>query len=1238
MIRILKQFALVLAVLMLGGTAIAQVASAELHVMVKDSNGAVVKGATITVRSAATNFDRTQTQNVEGEYPIHSLPPGHYEVTVEAPGFAKALLSNVTVTVGQIAELPVMMQVAAVSETVNVSSEAEMIETQRSSSATTIEQQRIENLPINGRNYINFALTNSKLSRDTAPSIGAAPTSGLNVSGQRARNNQVNVDGMDAVDNSTNGIKSTVSQDAVQEFQLITNSYAAEYGRASGGIVNIITKGGTNALHGSAFGYLRNRNLQATNPFSTIKDPAYTRFQGGFTIGGPIKKDRTFFFLSYENTRRHESGYTSIGQNNFGLSQKADFSQYIGFLTQQPIPAGTFMLPVDAAQAPFMAPVAAQFNQLLAAYAGTGNAAYLSQAKSLAGAMTMVGTSGVVATTGVNPFTSLLGLPKTFAYLGATTPLGGLLPLATPASYATLNSLVGNFPIFEGTSVGSLRLDHSLTRNQQLNFRVGASPSTADGIQVNGQGPQSFGQSSWSRSSEQQFRDFSISAQHNWTIGSTKVNELRYQFSRRGLLYTYSRSAPGASNVAVNIPGVAFFGREPFSFVQRVEKRNQFTDNFTWTVGKHTFKFGGDVNYLPLVADFTVNFGGIYNFGSVALPGLPFQLDPVQAYGAGLPQNFIQGVGNPHDEFSNKTLGVFGQDSWRITHNLTLNYGVRYDVEWSPTFPGETALQRSADAALGVVKGIPRDYNNFAPRAGFAWDPMGNGKTVVRGAYGIFYDHPLLGLAFDSDVADGTQAPQIVLFGGSPGSCAGSNALNAGNTFTGFYANCGPASALNFLGQEQRFNPAPNAPTAWANQGFLTAGPGGGPLGLTMQPFGFPTGHDFVYSYANQVNFGIERDLGHNMALSVEYNFAGGRHLNRPINVNAVHTDLLVQNWKIAMNDPNLTPAQKATFAQDPRFVTTPTGLPLSQYTVGGQTFTYVIPATVSFFRPSGVNIGLIPFNTTPSPVNPYYVLRQYLNAVGIPDLGPIPFSDMPSNLSSGSSVYHGLTTNLRKRFAKNYEFLASYTWSHAIDDSTDLESPLSPQNNYNPSADRSNSLFDQRHRFVFSGVYKTGSLFKSNGFAHAIFSDWTFAPIIEVSSGRPFNIVTGVDSNYDFGTTTDRPMIASSAIKDSCGNTAVASKYSPGGFFIPACFIDGTTTGNLKRNAGTKPYTIFNDLRVARDIRLGERFKMEGIVDIFNIANKFNVADVNPIWNQAGQPTAAFDPRQFQLALRITF
>jgi hypothetical protein len=240
----------------------------------------------------------------------------------------------------------------------------------------------------------------------------------------------------------------------------------------------------------------------------------------------------------------------------------------------------------------------------------------------------------------------------------------------------------------------------------------------------------------------------------------------------------------------------------------------------------------------------------------------------------------------------------------------------------------------------------------------------------------------------------------------------------------------------------------------------------------------------------------------------------------------------------------------------------------------------------------------------------------------------------MPANFSSGSSVYHGLTANLRKRFGQHYEFLASYTWSHAIDDSTDLQSPLSPQDNHNPGADRSTSLFDQRHRFVFSGVYQSGRL--GNGFARKLFSDWTIAPMIEVVSGRPFNIITGADRNFDFGTTTDRPLTVASGTTNSCGDTAAPSKYSPTGFLIPACFLDGTLVGNLGRNAGTKPHNVFIDLGISKRIPLGERVAFEARMDAFNLINKFNVLDVNPLWDSGQKATSASDARQFQFSLRL--
>src|SRR5207302_6292628 len=299
-------------------------ASGDLHVTVRDPKGAVVTNALVTAREQAKAFERSTNQSTEGEYRLLSLPPGVYTVTVDAAGFAKAEAKDVTVTVGQMKDLPIGLNISGASTIVTVSSEAELVETTRTSATDTIDQRRIDNLPINGRNYINFAQTDSQVVRDNAPNTGAAPTSGLNFGGQRARSNLVNVDGADATDNSVNGVRSTVSQEAVQEFQIITNGYAAEYGRAAGGVVNIITRSGSNEFHGDVFGYLRNRNFQAVNPFAVCQtppcpNPAYTRVQGGAAFGGPIKRDKTYFYFAYEITRRHETGFSSIGQNNFGL-------------------------------------------------------------------------------------------------------------------------------------------------------------------------------------------------------------------------------------------------------------------------------------------------------------------------------------------------------------------------------------------------------------------------------------------------------------------------------------------------------------------------------------------------------------------------------------------------------------------------------------------------------------------------------------------------------------------------------------------------------------------------------------------------------------------------------------------------------------------------------------------------------------------------------------------------------
>ncbi len=1232
-------------------------ATGDLHVSVRDPKGNAVVNATVTARNAAKGLERAGSSDGQGGYSVRQLAPGTYTVTVDASGFAKTEATGVAITVGGMAELPVTLTVAGGKEIIEVSSEAENVETSRSSTTDTVGERRIDNLPINGRNYIQFTLTDSQVQRDSAPNLGAAPTSGLNMSGQRGRSNLVNVDGADATDNSTNGVRSTVSQEAVQEFQIISNSYAAEYGRASGGVVNIITRSGSNDFHGDAYGYLRNRNFQAVNPFSTTPNPAYTRVQGGVAFGGPIKKDKTYYYFAYETTRRHETGFSSIGQGNFDLTQ---FDT-----TQVGLPFGVVQLTSD--QIGFLTnPTVLAAEQNPVKYPGFATA--------VGTYAEILGASSGMAVNGYWP-TNLGGLP---GFISTCQSPGTCF---VPASYQTLASQEGNFPVFEGTSLYSLRLDHNVSSNNRLTLRGNVSPSTMTGIEVSGQ-DQPFGQNSYSRTSQQTYRDAAGMVQDTWTLGTSKVNEFRFQYARRGLNYFYNTKIPGGADPAVNIPGFAYFGREPYSYIQRTEQRYQFTDNFSWTIGRHDTKFGGDINYLPLQATFTVNYGGVYDIGSLAASNAlptpanqamaPFladnptisvpQLNAVQAYGFGVPGDYIQGFGNPSDTFHNIPIGVFWQDSWRVRHNLTVNYGVRYDVEIPPKFKPPQGLALPAYNLLGLQKGIQTDKNNIQPRLGVAWDPKGNGKTVVRASFGMFYDHPLLGLYFLGDASDGSTSGQLAFGPGSP--CTGANQpgnLNAVEIMQGLVpppggptaSPCSPTNnsavltALDYSPNQQRFSCdnsgkacGVSSQSIYLNQSYLNPSTF---LPLGFQPFGYPQGKNFVYAYSQQANLTIEQDLGSGFAFSLAYNFNGGRHLNRPINANTIRGDLMAANFLQAYQYDvanHLTPP------------TSPFTVPC---TFNGTTPVAVDSSLMNFFRPGGLNPSIagamLAFGGAPGAACVGYgqqilngLTSQGFNANCNPAtfVGCVPFGDMDANFSNGSSVYHGLTANLRKRFSNHYEFLASYTWSHAIDDSTDLQSTLTPQDSYFPGLDRSTSLFDQRQRFVFSGVYETGKL-AGSGFAGKLFSNWTFAPLIEFGTGRPFNIITAGGDNLQLSSLTSRPNTFETPACTAFGNAVVKSKFSPTGIFQEPCIFgfNGTLLsldGNLGRNAGITPWTVFNDMRVAKKVYFGERFNMDLMVDMFNIANVYNVAAVSPLFTNAGQATAAYDPRQFQFALKLNW
>ncbi|MGA8268751.1 MAG: carboxypeptidase regulatory-like domain-containing protein, partial [Candidatus Acidiferrales bacterium] len=322
-----------LALVVLPQPAMAQINTVNLSGIVTDPQGLAVGNAKVTVANSATGAERNATTDGAGQYRLLGLTPGSYTMTVEATGFAKLVSENLELTLGVTAQYNPQLSLKATTATVTVTGESSVVETTKTDVSASITPTQINNLPINRRDYIHFTLLTPQSAPDDTPSIGAAPTSGLNFGGQRGRSNEVSVDGADAIDYSVNGVRATVSQEAVQEFQVITSNYMPEYGRAMGGVVNIVTKSGSNEIHGNIFGFLRQKDLQARDPFSVQGsfNPAtdsvdlvptkqsYTRVQAGATLGGPIQKDKTFYFFSYETIRSEATGFTNIGTNNFDL-------------------------------------------------------------------------------------------------------------------------------------------------------------------------------------------------------------------------------------------------------------------------------------------------------------------------------------------------------------------------------------------------------------------------------------------------------------------------------------------------------------------------------------------------------------------------------------------------------------------------------------------------------------------------------------------------------------------------------------------------------------------------------------------------------------------------------------------------------------------------------------------------------------------------------------------------------
>jgi hypothetical protein len=654
--------AILIAALSIGALAQAGGATAEIKGRVTDPNGAVISGATVTLTETEKGFSRTATTDQQGEYRFLSLSPGIYQVKVDASGFTPQQRNSIQITVGQTSDQDFALKIGEAAAVVDVTSETLAIETERTQQSTTINERFIRNLPIDRRDYLTFTLLapgvvdSNALADNSDFRVAQTPQSGISFYGNNGRGNSITVDGAEANDQG-GGVRSTLSQEAVQEFQINRSNYNAELGGASGGVINIVSKTGTNSFRGSLFAFFRNQNLDAGDPFAIVLQgttltrikPDANRQQYGFTIGGPIVKDKTFFFGGYEGLRRRESSTVPV------LTDLRIF---------QP----------TAAQSAIIASLA--------------------------------------ASTDPTPITCINGQPNVTRAQCAPILQATLTAKQSTQDLFRVNS--GVFPFTSDSNAFSIRVDHIPNSSNSFFVRYNYTKRN-EGNQA------TRALLGFSRSQNIETLDHTLVGGWTHIFNSNLINELRIQ-GNYNELFVISNDPNGPE---LNVTGFGFFNRDIFLPSFNFDRRYEIADNLTWVTGSHRFKFGGSFLLRDGFFDSKTFFGGRFGFsvlpGSFVSPLLATTtINQLQGLDLGLPTSYQQGFGNPIVGGKLPYYAIYGQDTWSVTPNLTLNYGIRYEVD-----------KRKSP--------LPTYYGNIAPRIGLSWDPVGDKKTIFRLGYGMFY-------------------------------------------------------------------------------------------------------------------------------------------------------------------------------------------------------------------------------------------------------------------------------------------------------------------------------------------------------------------------------------------------------------------------------------------------------------------------------------------------------------------
>jgi hypothetical protein len=1234
----------------------AQSTGGRMRGTVTDASGGAITGAKLLLTNEANGTQRDTESGSNGEYIFLEVPVGTYQIEGTQQGFKKYFRKGLVVNLNEVVSFDIPLQIGGTSEVVEVTGAPPLVDTTSTQLGAVVNERAVSQLPLAQRDTYQLLQlqpgVQSQVGLDTV--YGSDRAGVVSVNGGRGRDNNFTVNGGDGNDQFAGLPAIQPSPDAIAEFRVLTNTFDAEYGRNSGAVVNVVTKSGTNSFHGSTYEFFRNDALNAKGFFDTTK-LSYLQNQFGATLGGPIHKDKTFFFVTYEGDRirRGSSGDTV----NVPTS-----AERVGDFSADPSFAGTL-----------------------------ANANILNNRP---GCLAALGRSSNIpdGTPYSNVFTTNK-IPSSCMDQTALDLMNQFVPQANIG-----DSLFQGVPLgHERSNQFTVKIDHQLTRNQHLTGyyyltdHYLAKPFAR--FQAGGANLPGFGDLTDERVQQ-------INISHTWTIGATAVNEARFTLFREGqgtflhpqhtaLVQDSCKTVPVANCFAdptnpdigihpglgasregvpfVNISGGFNIGNNFEGELPQIGNTFQWSDNFSKTIGKHDLKFGGDVRYQKFDQSLFFDVSGQYfYFGGGPNDPCLGTIDPTSGvcssvnlfpnYLLGLPDEYGQGSAQ-QERVRTKALYLFAQDSYKLRPNVTLNYGLRWELttpqadagQKVQTFrPGQATtiypcqLSPTTQASLGYADtncnpggsaqavfplgivvpgdtGVPKGlsntyYKSFAPRIGMAWSPDakdgflgklfgGTGKTSIRAGFGIFYN-PVEQLVLEQFSAEPP-------FGGS--TFVFNTQFN-----TPFLGQDGSTTFPNpFNGI---LNPPRGKPVDWSV--FR-------PILLFGQAAKNPR-----TQYAEQYNLTIQREVAKDLVLQLAYVGRQGHRL-------LASQDLNPGNPQTCLDIINITGQCGPFLADSPYSFTVPAGttfhLPYAPpKTPGGPNIPCPIanaPAacTIVGAAQGGTPITLVGTRPYSSP------FCDPLTGNGCPSDGVPVISDIFTQNTISNSAYNGFQASLEKRFSHGLQFEAAYTYGKSIDNASTFESLVDP---VNPKRNRALSLFDARNRLVLSYYWEL-PVPKYEGFKGKALDGWAMSGITTFQSGFPIRITEQDDielqSSFDFETP-GQPNIAAPFHK--------LDPRGPGNLgFNPGAFTENTvapgTIGNAPRTVCCGPGINNWEIAFLKITPLSERFKLEFRGELFNAFNhaQFFQPDGNfTDGSDFGRVKRARDPRLVQFALKLSF